>query len=277
MKLYQIAFFSIILGIITFGSSQGFAELKDVNIPSGTGVPGCEIENRCYIPSLLEVKTGDQVKWKNNDATIHTVTSGSALSGPDTKFDSGLVNTGSEFSFIFEKPGSYPYYCVVHPWMEGLVIATVAKDMKPVKSDPNLLTQTMVSSKGTIFVTVETTKPKAASMQVIEVRFTDKNQNLLIHMNYDISVIQGSYEIFGAKNQHSSDGTVEHTIKAETDKPIDVNIALRGIYPEGEKPRPVMETITFQKIPEFGILTVIVLGTSLAATIMVRSKMGTKI
>lgn len=278
MNQYRAIVLSVIFGMILLGMSQSFAEQKDVNIPSGTGTPGCEVENRCFIPNLVEIKTGDQVKWKNNDVTVHTITSGSAFSGSNKKFDSGLINAGSEFSHVFEKTGSFPYYCIVHPWMEGMVIVTVSMDKQIVKHDPNIITQTMVSSDGSVFVTIETTKPRAAHIQIIDVRFMDKNQNLLIQMNYDISVIQGGFEIFGAKNQHADDGTSEHPIKTETDKPIDVKISIRGIYPDGENPRQIKETIVFQKIPEFGVLSIIVLAVSITAvSVITRTKLVTKI
>ena len=100
-----------------FGST-----LAAVTIPSGTSVPGCEETNSCYLPSEVTVDTGSQVTWSNDDTAAHTVTSGSATGGPDGIFDSGLFTAGAKFSYTFEEPGDYNYFCMVHPWMMGIII-----------------------------------------------------------------------------------------------------------------------------------------------------------
>jgi plastocyanin len=75
-----------------------------------------------FRPDKLEVSPGTKVVWSQTDAGVHTVTSGSVEQGtagvtkmPDGKFDSGEIPTGDEFSYTFEGPGTYPYFCSVHP------------------------------------------------------------------------------------------------------------------------------------------------------------------
>ncbi|MEM3143410.1 MAG: cupredoxin domain-containing protein [Candidatus Nitrosotenuis sp.] len=97
-------------------------DTNTVSIPMGTGVPGCETDNACFIPHTLTVKVGTTVTWTNNDTAAHTVTSGDLKTGPLGKFDSGLFMAGKSFSFEFDTKGTYPYYCQVHPWMLGKVI-----------------------------------------------------------------------------------------------------------------------------------------------------------
>ena len=62
--------------------------------------------------------------WTNNDSTVHTVTSGTIQSGPDGKFDSGLVAAGAKFSQKFDSAGTYNYFDMVHPWIQGKVIVS---------------------------------------------------------------------------------------------------------------------------------------------------------
>ena len=95
-----------------------------VSNPAGSSVPGCEeTDEGCFIPSTVTIDVGGEVTWVNDDAAAHTVTSGVlADGGPDGLFDSGLLEIGSEFSVTFWREGEYPYFCLVHPWMEGLVI-----------------------------------------------------------------------------------------------------------------------------------------------------------
>jgi len=93
----------------------------DVSIPTGTAVPGCDDTNECYIPFEVSVSVGGTVTWSNDDTAAHTVSSGSATSGPDDIFDSGLFLAGATFEVTFDTEGEYPYFCMVHPWMQGNV------------------------------------------------------------------------------------------------------------------------------------------------------------
>jgi len=92
-----------------------------VSIPSGTSVPGCEETESCFIPHKARVLAGGEVTWVNEDTAAHTVTSGTPSSGPDGVFDSSLLLGGNSFTQTFEAQGEYNYFCMVHPWMAGLV------------------------------------------------------------------------------------------------------------------------------------------------------------
>ena len=95
---------------------------SDVIIPQGVSTPGCEETKECYIPSEVSVLVGGEITWTNNDSAAHTVTSGSASDGPSGEFNSSLLFAGETFSHTFESTGEFPYFCMVHPWMEGVVI-----------------------------------------------------------------------------------------------------------------------------------------------------------
>lgn len=76
-----------------------------------------------FKPEVTEVSAGDTVTWVNDEAaSAHTVTSGEVEQGtggvtasPDGRFDSGNVGPGDTFEFTFEEPGTYAYYCAIHP------------------------------------------------------------------------------------------------------------------------------------------------------------------
>ena len=90
-----------------------------ISVPEGTGTPGCDETNACYIPFNVSISAGEEITWSNDDTAAHTVTSGSPADGPDGNFDSGLFMAGGTFSTTLDESGEYPYFCMVHPWMTG--------------------------------------------------------------------------------------------------------------------------------------------------------------
>lgn len=76
-----------------------------------------------FMPNVLEVKAGTTVIWTNKDNIEHSITSG-APGKPGGKFDSGFFTQGKTFSFTFTEPGDYPYFCMRHNSMQGMVRVT---------------------------------------------------------------------------------------------------------------------------------------------------------
>lgn len=93
----------------------------DVVMPTKVSRPGCEEENRCYIPSVINIERGEQVTWVNEDSAFHSVTSG-FYDAPTDLFDSGYLDPYESYSFTFDKSGTFDYFCTLHPWMKGKVI-----------------------------------------------------------------------------------------------------------------------------------------------------------
>ena len=91
-------------------------------IPEGSGAPGCEETDECYIPATLNISAGTTVIWENNDAAAHLATSGTPDGGPDGVFDSGMIMGGATYEYEFSETGEFVYYCLVHPWMVGTVV-----------------------------------------------------------------------------------------------------------------------------------------------------------
>ena len=92
-----------------------------VETAMGSGAPGCETSNACYLPQDITISIGDTVLWDNVDTAAHTVTGGSPADGPSGVFDSSLLMAGLDYSFTFNDAGNYDYFCMVHPWMVGSV------------------------------------------------------------------------------------------------------------------------------------------------------------
>ncbi len=93
----------------------------EINVAEGSGVPGCDETNECFIPYEVSISVGGEVIWNNVDSAAHTVTSGNPSDGPDGVFDSSLFMSGTTFSHTFDEAGTYEYFCMVHPWMIGII------------------------------------------------------------------------------------------------------------------------------------------------------------
>ncbi len=92
-----------------------------VNVAEGSGVPGCDETNECFIPYEVSIAVGGEVIWSNIDSAAHTVTSGNPSVEPGGIFDSSLFMAGTTFSHTFDEAGTYEYFCMVHPWMTGII------------------------------------------------------------------------------------------------------------------------------------------------------------
>ena len=88
----------------------------------GSSTPGCEETDSCFIPSTVVITVGGTVTWENTDTAAHTSSSGTPTDGPDGVFDSSLIMAGGSYSHAFDTAGTFDYFCMVHPWMEGTVI-----------------------------------------------------------------------------------------------------------------------------------------------------------
>jgi plastocyanin len=75
-----------------------------------------KIDNFSFGPASVTVSAGTTVTWTNRDDIPHTVVS------DDKVFKSKVLDTDEKFSYKFAKPGTYPYFCSVHPKMTGKVI-----------------------------------------------------------------------------------------------------------------------------------------------------------
>jgi plastocyanin len=76
-----------------------------------------DIRNFAFAPQTLTVPAGTQVVWTNRDDEPHLITSAGAQFAPSPALD-----TTDHYAVTFSKPGTYAYYCSIHPMMVGTII-----------------------------------------------------------------------------------------------------------------------------------------------------------
>jgi len=110
-----------------------FADHMEVTIEpvAGSGISGCEdTADGCYSPSTATVDVGGKVIFSNTDVRSHTFTSFVDLSDSTTVGNefglSGLLQTGESFEWSPDTIGEVKYFCMIHPWMQGLIIVQEA-------------------------------------------------------------------------------------------------------------------------------------------------------
>jgi len=75
-----------------------------------------KVDNFSFGPATVTVAVGTTVTWTNRDDIPHTVVS------TEKVFKSKVLDTDEKFSFTFDKAGTYPYFCSIHPKMTGSVV-----------------------------------------------------------------------------------------------------------------------------------------------------------
>jgi plastocyanin len=76
------------------------------------------IDNFAFRPREMTIPAGTKVTWVNHDDVPHTATS----TAKPRSFDSGTLDTDGHFSHVFATPGTFNYFCAVHPHMTGKII-----------------------------------------------------------------------------------------------------------------------------------------------------------
>jgi plastocyanin len=102
-------------------ASPAGGSVTTVSIIVGASVP---TNGQFYEPNNVETTIGSMVTWVNDDSAPHTVTSGIVENNrpaPDGNFNSGNMNPGDSFPFVFDKAGEFPYYRTFHPWVTSKI------------------------------------------------------------------------------------------------------------------------------------------------------------
>jgi plastocyanin len=96
--------------------SAGFTGVK-ANAQQAPGkTVEIKIDNFSFAPGTLTVAAGTTVTWTNQDDIPHTAVS------TDGVFKSKVMDTDEKFSYTFTKPGTFPYFCSIHPKMTGTIV-----------------------------------------------------------------------------------------------------------------------------------------------------------
>ena len=138
MKTFTISSILVLFTIISIVSiTPAFAENSVTIVPvTGSGAPGCEeTAEGCYLPSTATVDVGGVVIMTNTDIAAHTFTSGTPIDGPDGVFDTSLLMVDNSFEWTPETIGEQPYFCMVHPWMQGVIVVQEAGASEETKMD----------------------------------------------------------------------------------------------------------------------------------------------
>src|SRR3954462_8966029 len=106
MTIYSfLRFATVLLAMFSTG------EVPATQPKSATGVE-VAIDNFAFSPRELKIEAGTRVTWVNHDDVPHTATS------TDKHFkSSGTLDTDDKYSVVFDSPGTYAYFCAVHPHM----------------------------------------------------------------------------------------------------------------------------------------------------------------
>jgi plastocyanin len=100
-----------------YGNYPASQPSTNMTAPATTASNSVAISGMQFQPATIRVKAGEKITWINNATMPHTVTS------PNYGLlASQRLNRGSVFSHTFEQPGTYTYYCALHPSMTGRVI-----------------------------------------------------------------------------------------------------------------------------------------------------------
>lgn len=239
------------------------AETFDINMPTGSASPDApyfwQNEKTGEATGDITISVGDTIVWKNGDQAKHTITSGTVEDGPDGIFGgSNFLVPGEFYKFTFTEKGQYPYYCLVHPWMVGIVTVTDGYKIIPNvgKDAGDGLTSFNVDYQftGIISNPVVNEDQKSITFQVAsDPKSIDHNLMLLLPTD----LIEGPYIVFvdGEQNlrfEYLADTNV-NTIEIElTENTNEITV------------------IGTKIVPEFGVLSLMVLGMAVTSLIVVQ-------
>ena len=202
-------------------------QIHVVETAEGSGAPGCEETNECYLPYSIEIFVGDTVQWDNVDTAAHTVTSGSMQDGASGVFDSSLFMAGQTFEFTFTEAGTYDYFCMVHPWMTGIVVVNDVTEMvvieepteEPVTMEPQPLPEPETSS--TLPMSLTISAPEGSGAPGCE----ETNE---CYLPYETTVA------VGATITWSNDDTAAHTVTSGSIEAGPTGVFDSGLFMAGQ-------------------------------------------
>jgi len=283
MKSKSIGSFFVVLTLvaaIVAITPSAFADHAKVavSVPAGTSTPGCEETNSCFDPAEAIIDVGGEVTWTNDDTAAHTVTSGDLTNDPDnvgTEFDSSLFGPGKTWSQTFAEAGTFPYFCMVHPWMKA-VVTVQAETMEEEEVEEEETSANAMSSDGSVNVEIESSIPAAGKEMSIHVTFTNADGTKIQHVNYDINAMQDGTQVLSEEGAHEHEAEGIHTTDAlASDGPVDIQVTILGLgLPDDEAnwTGPQGDVVSLQVVPEFGTIAALVLAISILSIIAVTAK-----
>jgi predicted secreted protein with PEFG-CTERM motif len=248
----------------------------DIDMAVGSSTPGCETNNMCYMPYNAALDPGGEATWHNIDTAAHTVSSGTAAEGPDGIFDSSLVAPEGMFSYKFEEAGTYDYFCMVHPWMTGIV--TVSAEHEET-GDGEMGGHEMEGEEGM----PHSDEHAASGVEDLSDQFVASVTSGVIHhigANSDDDTL--IVHLFGADD----DGELKITLNKDIITPFDddsyvviinletVEFEQMGniIHVEYAAGTDKIEIVGSHVVPEFGTIAMIILAVAIVSIIAITAK-----
>ena len=272
--------FAIAAGIVAM-TPVAFADHSEVTVvpAAGSGSLGCdEVEYGCYIPGIATVDLGGVVIFSNTDSAAHTFSAGTAAAGPTGEFDTSMVMAGNSYEWTADVLGEIPYFCMVHPWMTGLIVVQEAEAEEAMDDDhgnegtemhaEGAATATGMLSDGTM-VSIWTSTPTAGEAMEISIEFEDVE-----HVNHDMMVTQSGDEVLNDEAAHHHDGKGVHTTAPlSSSDPVDITITFQGYGVDDPKTGPIGEEVVFSNVvPEFGTVAMMILAVAIISIVAVTAK-----
>jgi plastocyanin len=106
------------LSSVSFHDVNHPIAITDMPLESGLSSTSLDVavDNFSFTPVAISVPVGSTITWTNRDDVPHNIVS------TERKFKSPILDTEEQFSHRFDAPGSYPYFCSLHPRMTGTVV-----------------------------------------------------------------------------------------------------------------------------------------------------------
>jgi len=214
---------------------------------------------------IVEILIGDTIVWSNADTAFHTVTSGSEADGLDGLFDSKEFAPGKSFKYKFSEIGHYPYYCTLHPWMKGTIIVTSGYSIIP-----NVGKQV---GDGTTFFNVEYDFNRLLSTVTIdeeqksitfEIIGITKSENHDLELRLPSGLVDGPFVIW-VDGKKISD--------FENIREGDLNVLLIPLTADSK----ILTIVGTSIVPEFGPMTLTILGVSVVSMIVLSQRFKLRI
>lgn len=113
-----------------------------------------------FSPATITIHVGDSITWTNVGKQPHSATANNG------SFNTGILQPGQSASHTFTTPGTYTYYCLVHPWMHGTVVVLAAA------TTPSTTTHTSSTSTTTTTTTTDTSSANSLPMTGLDLAGT---------------------------------------------------------------------------------------------------------
>ena len=259
-----------------------FADHSEVTIvpAAGSGAPGCEeTADGCYLPSTATVDVGGVVIMTNTDSAAHTYTSGTPDGGPDGVFDTSLLMVNNSFEWNPMTVGEQPYFCMVHPWMVGMIIVQEVEDHEEMETKDHEEMETKdheemetKDHEEEIYVELD---HDITGGSVTEMEIDTESTSLIVEIDSDsdgsITITLPRDVIDATFNDADDDLFVivdgEEVDYDETTTSTDRTLTI--VFPAGTEEIEIIGTFV---VPEFGTVAVMILAVAIISIVAISAK-----